>query len=412
MEGQGIGPDAAGARETAAVGRIVAPAHLQRIEAEPPGRVVDQHFRHRHGDRLTDAAISAGRRLVLRPHGRRHMRPFRRTGRADQGRGQRSLAGAAARMDRVGPGAVFHRRIEGHNPAALDGFQTGVDGEFPGMDVRQEGLQPVGRPFDRPAEQARCRDDGKLVGIGVQLDAEGAADIRADDPDPVQWQAELIGPDLLHLVRRLSGLEHRQRPFRRIVVGEHGAAFQRHAGLALEDEAPPGRGHGTGLPETSLQHDVAVRRRVGLAVADRRIGIVARRRHLLDFEPDGFGGVARPVGAVGNGQRDRFALVVHAAVRQRRLGRRPVFRNRRRARDHRPADRPQIVRRQHGGDAGQGACSSRIQRNDPAVGDRAAQEDGVEQARRREIAGEPAAAGHQPAGLGARERSVGRVAHG
>ena len=182
----------------------------------------------------------------------------------------------------------------------------------------------------------------------MQLDAEGAADIRADDPDPVQRQAEQIGPDLLHLVRHLSGLEHRQRPFRRIVVGEHGAAFQGHAGLALEDEAPPGGGRGAGFPETSLQHDVAVRRRVGLAVADRRIGIVARRRHFLDLEPDGFGGVACPVQAVGNGERDRLALVVHAAVGQRRLGRRPVLRDSSAdAGDHRrlqtvPQDRPAV----------------------------------------------------------------------
>ena len=318
-------------------------------------------------------------------------------------------------MRRKGAGPRLHIGIEGQERAVFAGLQPGFDDELPGVDVRQKGFQPVGDPSDRPAEQARRRDHGKLVGISVELEAEGAADIRADDPHPVHRQAEQPGPDILHLVRRLAGLEHHQRSVRRIVVGEHGAALQGHAGLAFENEAAPGRRRGgrggTGLPERPAQHEVAFRLRMSLAVADRRIGVAGRRRQRVDLQLDGLGGVAGAVEAVGDGERDRLALVVHAAVGERRLGRRPVFRNRRRARDHRLADRPQIVGRQHGGDAGQGAGGGRIQRRDPAVGDRAAQEGAVQHPRRRQIGGKAPAPGDQPARLAARNRSVGQSGH-
>ena len=411
MQRQGIGPDASGAGKRDAGGGIVAPAQVQRIETEPVRRIVDQHFRHRHGDRLADPAIGAGRRFVLGQHLRGHADPAGGVCAADQGRGESSVPGAAARIDRIGAGAHRHFRFESLQAAVCTGYQPSVDGELPGMDIGQEGLQPVRGPSDRPAEQARGRNNGQLVGIGVQLQAERAADIGADDPHPVQRQAEQVGPDILHLVRRLAGLEYRQRSFRPVIVGQHGAALQRHAGLALEPEAPPRRaGRLCRTAEIALQHNVAIRRRVGVAVPGGRI-VVMRRRPVLDLQQDGLDRVTRPVERVRDGQRDRLALIMDAGFGQRRLRRRPVFRDRGRARDHRPANRPEIDRGQDRGDAGYCARRGDIQVDDPAVGDRAAQEGGVQHARQRQVAGEPAAPGDQPARLAARNRSVGVVGH-
>jgi hypothetical protein len=46
-----------------------------------------------------------------------------------------------------------------------------------GVDVGGEALQTVGDELDRAPQQHRQRDRRHLVGIGVDLDAERAADV-------------------------------------------------------------------------------------------------------------------------------------------------------------------------------------------------------------------------------------------
>ena len=61
-------------------------------------------------------------------------------------------------------------------PSLLDA-DLALDAMVAGMDVGDEAFEPVGDELDRPPQQFRQRHRRHLVGIGVHLDAEGAADI-------------------------------------------------------------------------------------------------------------------------------------------------------------------------------------------------------------------------------------------
>jgi hypothetical protein len=53
------------------------------------------------------------------------------------------------------------------------------------VDVRQERFVAVGGELHRPPEHERERAGGDLVAVGVDLDAEGAADVARDDSHAV-----------------------------------------------------------------------------------------------------------------------------------------------------------------------------------------------------------------------------------
>jgi hypothetical protein len=75
-----------------------------------------------------------------------------------------------------------------------------------GVYVGVEALQAVGDEFHRPAQQLGQRRDRHVVGIDMHLDAERPADILADHPHLRLFQAEMLGEDILHHVRRLGAL--------------------------------------------------------------------------------------------------------------------------------------------------------------------------------------------------------------
>jgi hypothetical protein len=58
------------------------------------------------------------------------------------------------------------------------------------------------------------------VGVDVDLDAEGAADILADHAHLLLLQAEMQGGDVLHHMRCLRALVNCQTDFGRIPVGD------------------------------------------------------------------------------------------------------------------------------------------------------------------------------------------------
>ena len=105
-----------------------------------------------------------------------------------------------------------------------------------GMDIGVEALDPVGDEFDRPAQQFRQRIGRHFVGIDVDLDAEGAADILADHANLRFLEPEMERGDVLHHVRRLRALVDRQPRLGGVPVGDHRARLQRHAGVPSEDE--------------------------------------------------------------------------------------------------------------------------------------------------------------------------------
>ena len=122
-----------------------------------------------------------------------------------------------------------------------------LDAVVAGVDVGDEALDPVGDEFHRPLEQLRQRHRRHLVGVGVHLDAERAADILGDDADLVLLQAEMQGEQVLHHVRRLRALVHGQALIARAPVGDDRARLVGDAGVAAEHEG--GLHHSVGLGE-------------------------------------------------------------------------------------------------------------------------------------------------------------------
>ena len=68
----------------------------------------------------------------------------------------------------------------------------------------------------------------------MHLDAERAADIPGDYANIAFGDIQMARKNILHHVRRLRGLMHRQRIFGGVVIGEQRAAFERDAGVATE----------------------------------------------------------------------------------------------------------------------------------------------------------------------------------
>ncbi len=160
-----------------------------------------------------------------------------------------------------------------------------------GMDVGDEALDAVGDELDRALEQLRQRHRRHLVGIGVHLDAERAADVLGDDAHLVLLEVEVLGEQVLHHVRRLGAVIDGQAPLAGVPVGEDGARLVGDAGMAAEHEG--GLHHRVGVLEPlvgvagdmhALEGEIVAelgmdhqRRRIerGLGVGDRRQLLVA-----------------------------------------------------------------------------------------------------------------------------------------
>ena len=196
-----------------------------------------------------------------------------------------------------------------------------------GMNVGIKALDPVGDEFDRTPQQLGQRIRRHLVGINVDLDAEGAADVLADDANLQFLQAEMKRRNVLHHMRRLRALIDRQPRFRSIPVGDHRARLERYSGMAPENEL-------------CLHHLVCFRKglidgaRIMIAlksqiVAERRVDYgsrwIERRPHVryriefLIFNHDEFGGIFGLRATARHHGRHRFALPAHAIDRDRAL---------------------------------------------------------------------------------------------
>jgi len=92
------------------------------------------------------------------------------------------------------------------------------------MDVGVKTLDPVGDELYWPAQQFRQRIGGHLVGVDVNLDAERAADVLADDPDLRLLETEMQRRQVLHHMRRLGALIDRQPRFRSVQSATPNAA--------------------------------------------------------------------------------------------------------------------------------------------------------------------------------------------
>ena len=412
----------------AVIGQQVAPAEFGRVHTQAARREIDQPLRHHAGHGVAHGAVLAGGRLVGEGHAQ--PRPIGRH--AVPGAGDVhhlvALDRTGPRIDGIGPdaGEIIDRECE--DGAIGRDRQLAIDGVFARVNVGGEGFQPVRHEFHRSAQQLRDRHGRHVIGIDMHLDAEGPPHIGADDAHALLGQAEMLGENLLHHVRRLAGVMHRQQAGRAVPVGQDGARLQRHAGVArrreprLHHEMRRGEG-GIHIAGVHRAREGEVVPQVGMdgRAVERglRVGHCGQR---FPFGLDQGGGVFCLGAALRHHGGHGLALPDGAAIGQRRLRRRFQALEMRQHADPRRHHRGEVNRRQHRHHAGHGGSGGDIEREARMrVG--AAQIGHVNQPRQPQIIHIAPATGDQPRrrlaragaadpGIGAIRRAEDTVRHG
>ena len=196
-----------------------------------------------------------------------------------------------------------------------------------GVGGGEEMFAPLLDPPYGPAETACEERDQQILGIGVALAAEPAADIECDNADPCLGNTERRGHFAAHPMHDLRRRPHGNGVGARVVGGDDTAALHRHGRVAMVPEAAlqsvrRARQHRLGIPlgdgeradqvcVVALVHD----RRPGL---QRGLGI-HHCRQLFQIEPDQLGGVLGLIAGLGDDDRDRLADMPDLVVREQRL---------------------------------------------------------------------------------------------
>nr|WP_246788795.1 hypothetical protein [Bradyrhizobium sp. CIR48] len=299
------------------------------IETELACCHVDETLGHRAGDGMADGAVLAGLHLVLEDHLQRGSVIFEAIGRADQADDLIALDDAGARIGRERPDRGQVQNIHRQDLALGIQRHPGADAMVAGVDVRDEGLHPVGDVFHGPAEQDRETDHRHVLVIDMQLHAEGAADVGRDDADAGFRNVVVARIEVLKLIRGLRAVMHGEHARGWIVVGDDGARLQRHRGVAAEGKLLL---HHMGRMRKGVINDAAVELAaeagvVGTARIDQR---TVRLTCAVDVNDDGKVLVVhldqlqrifsnRP--ALGNDGDHRLSGPDHAIERQRQLRR-------------------------------------------------------------------------------------------
>ncbi len=391
----------------------VAPADLDRVDAQRLGRHVHEAFRHRGRDRVADGAVLAGRRLVLQHH---------RRGAAVVGEIVRPAAQVhdLVALDRAGAGID---RVRADARAIIDveckDLSIGIHRDAPRdtmvarMDVGDEALEAIGDELHRTAEDLRHRGHRDLVRIDMHLDAEGSADILADDAHRAFLDAQLLREDALHHVRRLRRVMDGQRPLGAVPVRDDTAWFECHAGVPAGDEGGLDhlvrgghRGGDVALFGGAREDQVIAKLRMDDHSAGIECGLhVELRGQRFPLDRERGHAILRGRAAVRHHGHHRLALPGRAIERQRML--------------HRRLHPLEVIERRHPGvadlrqvGAGEHPHHPRhaqrrrgVDRHDPRMRMRAAQEGGVHHARKRHVVGIGRAALHQLRHIGPRHRA-------
>ena len=266
------------------VGDEVAAANLDRVHVQGAGSRVDKTFADGASDGMADRAVLAHGVLVGENDPGVGPVVLDRVGGAGQVDDLVGLDPAGARIDRIGadPGQIVD--VDGGELALFGHRHARLDPMVAGMDVGHERFHAVGNELDRTLQHDAERRRSHFVGVGVNLDAVGAADILADHPDPIFVQAEMLGVQVLHHVRRLRRQVYGQMFFGRVVVGDDGARLQADAGMAAEMEGflDDAMGIGEGLVDFP-DVDLALKTKIvaEIRVDDRR-RIIERGFHVGD----------------------------------------------------------------------------------------------------------------------------------
>ncbi len=209
----------------------VAAPHRHRIEAQLARDPVHHRLHDQRGHRVADRAVLRHRRLVLEDHAAAGVVVAEAVGARRGAQHLAALHHARARIHREGAdrGQVVEPHAE-DGPVALH-RDLGGDPVVARVDVGLERLDAVREELDRPAEHHRERAGRDLVGIGVDLEPEGAADVLVDHPHAVLGDAEVPRQDVVEHVGRLARVVHGQRLVGRIVVGQHHPRLQADHGV-------------------------------------------------------------------------------------------------------------------------------------------------------------------------------------
>ena len=152
------------------------------------------------------------------------------------------------------------------------------------MRGRQELLDALGAPLERPLQLARAEREHDVLGIEPGLHAEAAADVADQHAHLVVRDAEhIVAQRVAQAGRRLAAHAQRDATARGVVAREQRARLDRARREPLVDEVE--RDHVRGVRER-------LGRRGNVAVADFRGDVVRRRRpHQRRARRDGGAGV-------------------------------------------------------------------------------------------------------------------------
>ena len=244
----------------------------------------------------------------------------------------------------------------------------------------------------------------------MALDAEAAADVGGDAADQGFRQFEPGGDFAADPVHDLGGGPDGHLVGNRVVLGEDAAAFDRHGGVAVVDEAAADGASAGGtrgrvaFDDAEAGDDVAVAAmHAGGAGAERGLEIGGGRVR-FDLQRDQLERVFGDVAVGGDDKGDGLADMAHHAIGQERLvgdvdpvfdGVAPAFR---RPALHAGDGRElatQVCGGEHSDDAVQREGRAGVECRDAAGGDRAAQEGDVQHAGQAEVGDVAAGAGDQ-----------------
>ena len=405
----------AGVRELLGPQQVAHP-QLGRVHPELAGQHVGQPLDQVHG--LGDAERAgvgdAARRLVGEHAGDLAVRRPRLVGAGeDVEEAGRELGRLRGRVERAVIGQ--HPRPQPEDLAVGGRGDLAVHVVVAGERGGHQALRPVLHPLHRPPGHHRGRDRAHVARVERDLGAEAAAQVGRDDPDLVLGHP---GQGRVHRavgVRRLAGRPQGQPAADRVVVGDRAAGLERRRVRARVDHVAVD--HHVGRGEDRVGGRLVAGGPVEDAVAagqvladDRRAGVergrgVDQRRQRLVVDGDQLERVPRRVPVGRHHERDLLALEAHLVGGQHRLH---VAEQRRHPRQ---APLGQVGAGEHGHHRRVGAGGGGVDRDDPGVRERAAQDRAVQHAGQRDVVDERALPPDEPRVLLARERPV-SVAHG
>ena len=279
---------------------------------------------------MADTTVLAGRRLVLEHHIEMGAISLVAVGSTDQVDHLVALDRTGAREHRIRADAGQVVDFKGQYLSFGAGGDACLDAVLAGVDVAHKRFETVGDEFHRALEHDAQGDGREIVRISMHLDTERAADILANDPDRAFRQIELARIQVLHHVRRLLRVIHRQARVAGMPVGDLAARFERHAGVSAKMKRGLGHHRRTGegfIDAAGIQiageAQVVAQARMQHHGVGRQRGLhVGQGRQRFPFHLQVLQRILGFSAGVGDDRHHRFALPAGAVQRQRILRRR------------------------------------------------------------------------------------------